>query len=135
MPTYFRFRVWGFGVPQGSLSTLHRHSALVCSGAHTSTRPPSHVWRPRQPLCALSPSSPHPCFCPPSISGIQQDLRPCTGGHDTSFVSSSVPGTPRGAAPAPATDVQPCLETFFGCGNWGKGCYWHLVAGGQKCCC
>lgn len=23
---------------------------------------------------------------------------------------------------------------MFGCHGWGRGCYWHLVAGGQGCC-
>lgn len=72
VPTYIRFRVWGFGVPQGSL----HHPAQTFSPCmqwcpHQHTTALCHVWSPRQLFCALSlSSSPYPCFCPPSIVGI-----------------------------------------------------------------
>ena len=109
VPTYIRFRVWGFGVPQGS---LHRHSALACSGAPTSTRLPSVT-------CGAHASSSerYHFLLPPTLASALQvsweSHEVSDPALDTSFVSSPIPGTLRGAAPAPATDVQPCLETLF----------------------
>lgn len=110
VPTYIRFRVWGFGVLQGSLH--HPAQTLACSGAHTSTRLPSVT-------CGTHTSSSVPyhfLLLPTLVSALQvswESHEVSDPALDTSFVSSSIPGTLRGAATAPATDVQPCLETLF----------------------
>ena len=69
-PTHFHCRAWGFGVPQGSLTTQHRRSALACSGARTSTRLPSAKCGPASALpCMIAFFSPLPLLLPSRYRG------------------------------------------------------------------
>lgn len=107
---------------RGPSATWHRHSALAGSGAHTDTGVPSvkcgaHV---SSSLHSHFLPPPDPCFCSQSIAGTPRGLRACTGGDDA-CATTSIPEALMGAAPAPAADVQPCLETFLVVTTWGEG--------------
>lgn len=110
VPTYIRFRVWGLaapGVPSSPCTDPctqwcpRQHTTALCHvGTHTSSSVPYHFL-----LFSL------PLFLPSKYRG--NPMRSQTLHWTPPFVSSSIPGTLRGAATAPVTDVQPCLETLF----------------------
>ena len=119
------------GVPSSPCTDIQPLHAVVPTPAHDC--PLSRVEPTPALLCAITFFFPLPLLLPFKYRG--NPMRPQTL-HWTPPLSHLLSqGLSEGR-------LLPLQQTFshvwrhcFGCDNWEKGCYWHLVAGGQKCCC